>query len=478
MRRLLPLPLTLTPDDIGLWGHRALVAGLVFALACVAYFVWVAPDIVPFIPAVLLSGVVVWHLYRRPVLNLVCVLLASVVVAQRVAGLQLYEVAYGLYFLSFLGYWFGTRVLIFRESHAVFDVSEAKALFLFLLFVTLSIPVSMMFGGKLKQVLSEWVALALLGMYFPVKELVARHRYGTYLVLGVIAWIGLFIAIRNVLDYQQGLLQATQMWQVERGRVSLNDTLLAVPAMFALVVLIYTTEWKSRLMVLGVFLLSFAGLIMTQSRGYWAAFLFGALIMFVLVERQYKVRLVVLGFLGLIGVIGLGAIFLGDFFVVILEALVKRFTSTGTAATKDISLINRFYEAGAAWEHVKTNPILGHGMASQFSFYDITFKHTRVGSFIHNGYVSLWFKFGLWGLGLMVFFWWRAAWRGGQAFLQKNAPLLVRLCGLGACISLAAVALVANTSNPLMHTDSCFMIGVSAGIASGAYVRAKQEVAA
>lgn len=470
-----PALFALTPEAAWRWGVGALWAGLVLGLLLVAYLAWFAPEALPVIPALLLVGVAGWHLFRRPVLNLVVVLAAVVLVLQRVDGLQLQEVAYGLYFLSFLAYWFITRLLVYGEAREVLSTTEARALFLFLVLVTLSIPLSPLFGGQLRQVLSEWVSLALLGLYFPVKELVRRHRYGPQLVLGVIAWVGLFVALRNMVNYQQILINATQEWQVVKGRVTANDTLLAVPSLFALPLLIYARRWKSQLVLLGAFLLFFSGLILTQSRGYWLAFLFGAFLMLLAVDRRHKIRLVGLGVFGLAAVAAIGALFLSDYFFVVIDALVARFASIGSSTSRDISLVNRLYESAAVWEWIKDNPILGHGMATKYYFYDITFRFTRVDFFIHNGYLSLWFKFGIWGLGLMLVAWFGAAWRGLQAFRAAHAPMLVRLIGLGAAMGLMALALAANTSNPLVHTDSCFILSVTAGVASGAYLRGRDE---
>lgn len=458
---------SMTPVAFWRWGRLVLGAGLALGLLLVVFFAWAAPDLLLYFPIVLLAGAGAWFLFRHETLNLCMVLAGAVLIAQLEEGLQATEVLYGLYYLTFLAYWFGTRLLIYGEHNEVFRTGESRAIFLFLILVTLSIPLSLFAGSSAKGLLSEWIAYAMLGLYFPVKELCARHRHGVKYVLLVIGWIGLFTAVKNLVNYQAILASATQAWQIVKGRVSANDTLLAFPSLFYLVLLIFSDRWRTRLPLLLAFLLYFSGLILTQSRGYWVSFLLGAFVMFVLVDRRYRLRLAGFGALGFLGAIGLGAIFVPEYLFLILSALGERFVSLGSAGSSDISLINRFYESAAVWEYIKDNPILGHGMSRKYFYFDITEQATRVDWFIHNAYVALWYKFGIWGLGLVVYFWAMSWWRGIQAFRTRHAELLPRLAGLGATMCLTAMALAANTSNPFGLDDSVFIFSVACGVAAG-----------
>ena len=228
-------------------------------------------------------------------------------------------------------------------------------------------------------------------------------------------------------------------------------------------------------MLLVGFLACFGGLLLTQSRGYWLAFLLGTLVMFFLVEARYRRRMLLLAGLGLAALIGIGFAFFGAYMDLLLGGLLDRLASVGSAASTDVSLINRFREAKTVMSHVVKNPVLGYGMGVPYSFYDIAHQATDYDAFVHNGYVSLWYKFGLWGLGLMLFFWAGTIRRGVQAFLMKQGTLWMRLCGLASTLSLIAFTLSTLTSNPFFLKDSLFIFSIAAGLAGGAYQRGLLE---
>jgi hypothetical protein len=119
--------------------------------------------------------------------------------------------------------------------------------------------------------------------------------------------------------------------------------------------------------------------------------------------------------------------------------------------------------------------VIGHGMGVEYGFFDIIFDFTRRKAFVHNGYMALWFKFGLWGLGLMVFVWVRSAWRGAQVFRLAHADRLYKMAGLGVSISLAAFMLSSITANPFFLNDTTYLFGLLMGLAGGLYQRALVE---
>lgn len=469
MRAFASTYLSLTPEAFRAWGRLALGGAFALGLLVLLLLTWAAPEsLLPAFPVVLLGGAALPFLFRRPLLNLVVLLGAFILIASYEEGIQATEVLYGLYLLAFLAHWYGTRLLLYRERIA--ETAPEQALLLFLLLLPLTPFLTVLYGGSLSGLVSEAFSLSMLALYFPVKEACVRHgRRGVLAVLAVLIGIGLFAALRSFINYQEILVTATQEWQVAKGRVARSEALLIVPALLTLTLLIFARQARHRLVLLALFLACFGALILTQSRGYWLAFLFGAAGLFVVVERRYKGRLVLLGLAGLAGFLGFGLLFFGDYVVIILTSLAERFTSVGSAARTDVSLVNRFYESKAVLGYIGRNPLVGHGMGVQYRFYDLTFDYTRVDTFIHNGYVSLWFKFGLWGLALMLFAWLGAIWKGVQAFRRRAAEPLLRLAGLGAAVALLAFVLSANTSNPFYLNDTTFMFGVLMGLAGGAY---------
>jgi O-antigen ligase len=387
-------------------------------------------------------------------------------------GIQAREVLYGLYYLGFLAHFFVTRIVLRGER--LFSRPEEKALILFILGVTASIGLTILWDGDMKEVLSQWTALVLLLLYFPVKEAFTRHRRAPVVLLLVIGWIGVFAAVRNLLVYQAILSEASQMWQVARNRVITNDGLLMVSALTMLVALLFTERRMARLAMLGVFLVVFAGLILTQSRGFWVGFLFGSLVLLVALEHRHRIRLITFVTVTAAVAVLVGFAFFRDYMLLIIGGLGARFGTLQTAVTEDVSLVNRFIESGAVLEKIFRNPITGYGMGVPFRMYDMTFTATREDTFIHNGYISIWYRFGIWGLGCLLVVYGATMLRAARV-VRGRIDVLSRVCGTAALVSLVAYSLPAITSNPFHLNDGLFIYGVLFGMAAGAAERAKKS---
>lgn len=467
----------LTPDRFWLWGRIALWGGFSLFLVILFYLTLKASILLYALPVLLIGGAVALFLFQQPLLNLCVVIVGFALVADFEEGIQAAEALYGLYYLAFLAHWFAMRFFFYREP--ILNDREDRVFFVFLVLMTCSVGLTVVFGGSLRQFFSEWVAMTMLGLYFPIKEACVRYKNGLRLMLLCAVTIALFAVLRNLLNYQAILASASMGWQVARGRVYTNDTLLMVASVATFIFLFLAQTWRMRFWLGGSFLVIFAGLILTQSRGMWVGFLLGVFIMFVFINWKLKLRLVLLGLgLGSIAAI-IGSLFISDLLLVVLGGLLERLTSLGSAFTKDISLINRFFETAGVWDtYIEHNPVLGHGMAVKYSVFDITWGHTLRKSFVHNGYVSLWFRFGLWGLGMVLFFWLSVWWKGLQVFRKTQAERLARLSGLAMTASLTALALTTITSNPFFLNDGTFVFAVLTGLAGGAYARVTTQEAA
>lgn len=471
--KLLPAPLEISAPAFWRWGRLLLGAAFGFSLVLVLLLAWFAPEGLIVVSALVVGGAMTVFLFRRPLLNLGVVLAGMVLMVGHEAGFQLTEVLYGLYLVAFLGHWFVTRRLLFGER--LWRTPEDGALLLFFGLVALSPVLTVLHGGRFTGVISEGFAWAMLGLYFPIREACQRHRHGLYVVLLALAVVGLFTAIRNFINYQEILLSASYAWQIAKGRAVTNDGLLMATSLTALVVLIFARPRGLRLALLAAFLVYFGALILTQSRGLWLAFLAGAGLLFLLVDRRHKLHLGLLALAGLTGFLTLGALFLGDYLMLILTSLGNRLASLGSAASSDLSLINRFYETRAVWGYIVDNPVLGYGMGVPYRYFDLTWDYTRVDTFAHNGYASLWFKFGIFGLGLMLFFWLRSVGRGIQVFRRAGAAPRLRVVALASAAVLLAFTVSALTSNPFFLSDTIFLFAIFTGLIAGVHARAALE---
>ena len=467
---------SLPPDKLRRWGQAGLIAALVFFLLLTLVLAasgieWAA--LIPPAALILVAGGV-W-LFRRPAFNLVAVIVGFVVIANNESGFQVREILYAIYLYSVLALWYAHRLFITKESFL--QLRTDHSLWLFLILLPMTLPLTVIFNGSLNGAVSELFSLSLLALYFPLKETAARYQWGTRgLVITVIA-VGALVSIRNLYEYGLMLGRVTQTWQVETGRVVTNDNLLMVSSLFCLALLVYVKNKKTFLLGAAGFVLTFGGLILTQSRGYWVAFLVGAVVLFILSDNKHRGYMLVWGGAGLAFLTAAGFLLAGPFMSILVEGLASRLVSIGSASTADLSLVNRFGEAATVMEYIRANPILGYGMGVSYYYYDIAHQSTHFDALVHNGYVGLWYKFGLWGLGLLLFFWATTLVHGLKAFLRKESSYWTKICGLSAAMSLVGFSLSTLTSNPFFLKDSLFIFSVTVGLGGGAYLRSQIEVA-
>lgn len=441
-------------------------ATLGLSLLIVVFAVWKSVTLLLLFLGMIVGGVAGWFLFQRPVLNLCTLILGFMLIAGFEDGTQPTEVLYGLYYLAFLAHWYGTRIFLYKE--ALFETRESRVLFVFLVLATATIVLTLLYGGSIRFYIGEWLSLSFLALYFPVKEVVARHRYGLHAVMGAVLLLALWVFARNVFNYQQILLDAAYAWQVTRGRAVTNTSILMVPLFVSLMYLLHAPKLLRAWFSGGVFAIFFAGLIISQSRGYWVAFAGACLVLLVLMAPQQRRRLIGIGVASVAGIVAAGYVLLGDVFILVATGMLDRVLSIGSAASTDISLINRFRETAVVMGKVMENPVMGYGMGVPFRFWDLTFlpPFHHVTTFLHNGYVALWYKFGIWGLGMVLFVWGSVIWRAIRSYRSNASPFL-RVGALGVAGVLISLVISAITSNPFYINDPMFMFGIVAGAAAG-----------
>ena len=137
--------------------------------------------------------------------------------------------------------------------------------------------------------------------------------------------------------------------------------------------------------------------------------------------------------------------------------------------------MNRFRETGAVLEKIAANPLIGHGPGVAYLFFDIVHQSTDTDSFVHNGYIGLWYKYGLWGLGLVLYFWYSVVRLGLKAFRSDTTERWTRLAGLAGAVPLIALTISTLTQNPFFLKNYLFIIAIAAGLAAGAGQRIMRD---
>ncbi len=455
--------------DLERWGLGLLWAGLAGGLGGVLALAWLAPALVPLVPLAVVGAVVFVVLFQYPSVNLAVVLAGYVVLITTSPGIQISEAVYGIYYIAYLTHWYVVRLFLRRERLVHSHVDRAAAfLIVFGLFGGAVLGLAM--GARLGDWVGEVLVFLMVLFYFPLKEACKHSRYGPDIVFLGMLWFGVFVALRNALAFREALDSAARLIEISGARAALNEVHLLVGVLGTLILLVMVSRWRTRFLLLGPFFFYLAALLMTKARGFWVDALFGIFVLFFLLGRRERVRLLVFSFGGLLFFAAVVMIAFNDIGRLLVYGVLDRFATLETAAVADVSLVNRFNETSSVWEWIRLNPILGYGLGASYTFYDWVFDGTLTTPFIHNGFVALWFKLGLWGLILTVWFWVASVWRGIKAY-RSHAPLRYRAYALTSAVSLIAIIPSTNTSSPFFIDDSLMSFVMLTAICAGLYER-------
>lgn len=459
------------PGDTWLlnWGRFALGSAFALGLLVTVYLTALAPDVLPFLPIVILGGLAAWVLFQYPLWNLMVMLVGYILVAGFSDEKSAIDVLYFAWFTVFMSHWAITQIII--GSDRLFESSGDVAIGFFIAWVTLSFGTTLLMEGDLATALSEWSAVMFLSFYFPVSRAVRRYERGAQFIVGALVLLGVLIAVRNLYEFSRMLSDATMLWQVARGRVVDNEILLLLPALASLTLLVQSKSRIQTIMLAGVFILTFSSLILTQSRAYWLDFVVGVVVLFILLQGKPRLRLMQLTIIGFALFGGLAVIIMGDTFFVLLFGLVERVLSIFSAGQSDISFINRLYESERVWQHILMSPIIGHGPGTSYAVFDIIKDVTMYKPFVHNGFLLVWFKYGLIGLITVLIFWFRGI-RTGYYLIRKKSNIIpdIRIAVFGV-VSLIALFPSALTSLPFYLSDSLLSYAILLGLIEGIRTR-------
>ena len=463
-----------TPLKLYRIGNAVITVGFILGLALALALATTGSVVYAVVlPVAILGAVAMCFFFANPLINLVVAIVGFVLIASNETGFQVMEVAYAAYLFAVLMMWFLHHVVLGSENILTEKVDRALTIFLCLLPATLILTA--VFHGDFRVAASELISLSMLLIYFPVKHTVVHHKFGPRIMLTTVVLMSAGVALLNTFNYASDLAGATALWQVAGSRVVVNDCLLMVGALMSLTLLVYAKGFFPVLLSAVALALTVAGLIMTQARGFWLAFAFGAAVLVPLVRTPERIKMLTVGTIVCFVIMGVGYVLIGPFLGVILEGISERFGSIATAFTQDLSLVNRFRETGAVLEKIATNPLIGHGPGVSYLFFDIVHQSTDTDSFVHNGYIGLWYKYGIWGLGLVLYFWYSVVRLGLRAFRSDTAERWTRLAGLAGAVPLIALTISTLTQNPFFLKNYLFVIAIAAGLAAGAGQRIMRD---
>lgn len=438
--------------------------------AALATLVWPLTSL-PWLSVVLIAGAVA-VLLRTPALPMALCLGFYGLTLGYNQGLQPEEVLFVLYYPAYVGLWVGLRAFVYREP-VIRDLPDA-AMALFCVGLPLALGLGQLYGGDLGTGLNEALNFSLLSLYFPAKELARRYDWGGAAIVGFLLVLALGAIVQNAFLVREALADAEAAWQIARGRVPMSEMLITVGAILAATYAALAPGRREVLLGLLAFAVFAGGLAITQSRAYYVDLVAGLGLLFLLLQGRARWTFAgtMFGAAVLIGVVGW--LVLGEWAELIALGILDRLLSIGTATQSDISYLNRLLENDAVWDRIAESPVIGQGLGVSFSFFDAIFAGTWTKPFVHNGYLMLWFKFGIVGLGAVL-----AAWLGSAAQALGAARRLGAETGVrAAVIAGVGVTLIALLPSHMVSatfatSETVLCVGLLMGVAGGTAARTR-----
>ncbi len=332
-----------------------------------------------------------------------------------------------------------------------------KSYLVLLIFIGYGIILGFFTGGLMKNRIDDITLMFPILTYFVLRDQMADDKVVRNILIILVVMI-LFVALRNIRNYQQILIEAVMEWQIQKARVAKNEVFLMAGSVGFFILQAYQTKWLPRLFYLGVFGFMFAGLILTQSRGYWLAFVLSAGVFMLFSDRAARVRALITSTLLGVAAVTIAFTVYYSATMVVIENLAYRLSLTG-GSQMDPSLLERVLETQSVWDLVKLNPFAGYGFGYVYQRYGVIAGYWTNTSYVHNGYLAMWFKMGLFGM-LAAFTYLVMIARTGYKVFKDAATPFARITALIIMCQVVGMMLVNLTSPQFLGFDSMLLLAV------------------
>ena len=447
------------------WAAGAAVGAVGAALLGAAVWLASAESVLALaLGAALVLGAALWLARPGPLARLTGVLLLQIAQLSGGRGTSVLEVVAGLALVGYLAHWYGVAALAGRPPwRTLFDVAAVAYGTVGLVFAA---AVGQLFGADAYDFRADLLATLPFLFYLPVKDACVRYERGALTIGAVLVAFGLASTALNLYLFRAAVTSADAWYQVADARFNVGETSITAGLMVSLAGAAVTRRRGLALALAASAVALLGGLLITKSRGFWISAAFGIAAMVVVAPRSERRRIVGYGLVGLAGLVVVGSLLFRDQLALIAIGAFNRLVSIGTAGSS-VSLLNRFAESEAVWAKIRANPVLGYGWGVQFTHYSIISEGTRHWAFMHNGYLNLWYKTGLWGLALMMAVWTGAMARAALAARRLGAAAGDRALALAAGATVAAFSPVAISSNPFSVLDQMLIVTLVLALAHG-----------
>ena len=354
-------------------------------------------DFVYILPGIAFSALLLAIFLRNPVYFLYVYLVTFTLHFDNEPGIQLTDLIFFGFTLVFLIFYFFPYLLTGR---AEIDNNIDKWYLLLIISIVYGFILGLFSVQNKGLAISDMTYFLGLWLFFPIKYHFKSKQFQK-VVLYIFLAICLFVLIRNFQNYREIVIQANVQWQVQKARVAMNEIIILAGTIITMLGFSKLQGKPAKLISFFFYALFMAGLILTQSRGYWIGFISAAIAIFFVSDKTTR-KFILYGNLILI-ILGIftALVFFNNIFMIVMKAMAARWDSISTLSSTShmgSSLLERVLETKAILSKLLINPIAGYGMGAIYHRYSVLFGTYTAMTYIHNGYLAIWFKTGIIGL--------------------------------------------------------------------------------
>lgn len=306
-------------------------------------------------------------------------------------GFSIMELTLGLFFLLTILFWFFWFVVVKRQKVIKNNGDILLLSFIFLLPFTSII--SVLNGVSFIQWLRECHHYAFLLFYFPMREyLTDKRKIITFLILLGAAFTSL--SIQNIIAYKRATSDAVYAYQLifAKSAARVSGLFFPICTAISLVALSYLKNNYIRILVAFFAIVNSVAALASMSRTTWILVILSCIVPF-FIARKGNRFFYGSAFLAISASLFLGVMLYGGKNVDIIKKIIdKRLSSAGKF--NDYSYLTRVNENIVAWDLIQQHPLGGSGTGAKKLHYDLVLKEHSWSSYIHNGYISMIYKFG------------------------------------------------------------------------------------
>ncbi len=364
------------------------------------------------------------------------------------------DVVLGAFIQGSLFLWLAHRLLISDKPlfRSVFDI----LIVLYFVYSTFNVIVAVAHGTPAIDWLREWAVGVAALYFFPIREYFNKES-DLKRLLACASAVVVFQILKNIQWFLFIARNAEYAYQIA-GRRS-TPFLFLMTAIYFLVFAVHERRRIWQIVLAGLTLVSTVGVFLTYSRTSMIALILCSVGLVFLVSREQRIRI---GFVLLITItipVVVMPFALGNIAKLAQATIVNRLVSSGKG-TKDAAVQARIYESRAVLRLVEQEPLSGYGLATPYTAYVPIIKYSTTRPYIHNGYLSIVYRFGI---VFAIIFYGTLLYAVIEAWviMRTSTHHFQRMLALAAFLNLCCIVMGSATDTVFFARSSAFVMAFS-----------------